>query len=185
MKIPEISKSLDRVAIIGYAGSGKSTLARKFGAKMNAEVLHIDRAHWLSGWQERERAERDKIVKDFLDKNERWVIDGTYSSLEPERRMAEADLIIFMSFNRFSCLARAIRRKRAYKGKSRPSITEGCEERINREFFWWLVWTGRSKKRREKYKKMIQGHEKKTIIVRNQRELSRLEKHFSLPSGAN
>jgi adenylate kinase family enzyme len=156
----EIPKRLDRVAIIGYAGSGKSTLARKIGAKIDAEVLHIDKIQWLPNWQEQTSEKKLEIMSDFLDKNSRWVIDGNYHKLFAERRMAEADLIIFLNLNRFTCLWRAFKRKREYKGRSRESMTEGCEERINGEFFWWLVYKGRTKKRQKKLKNLLGKHYK-------------------------
>ena len=169
-----IPEKIDRVAIIGYAGSGKSTLASALGAKMGAEVLHIDTIQWLPGWQEQTHEKKHEAMTRFLDENTRWVIDGTYHKLLGERRMAEADLIIFLNFNRFSCLIRAIKKKRQYKGKARPSMTNGCEERINGEFFWWLIYKGRTRKRAKKYKELIKGHEGKTVTVKNQRGLDRL-----------
>lgn len=34
-----------------------------------------------------------------MDRNASWVIDGNYRKLEYERRLQEADRIIFMDFN--------------------------------------------------------------------------------------
>ena len=85
--------------------------------------------------------------------------------------MDEADKIIFLNFNRFTCLRRAIKRRKEYKGKNRFSMTEGCEERISLQFFWWLIWTGRTKKRREKFKALQQTYPNKIAIIKNQRQL--------------
>lgn len=52
-----------------------------------------------------------------MDRNASWVIDGNYRKLEYERRLQEADRIIFMDFNRFSCLFRAYRRYLDHEGK--------------------------------------------------------------------
>lgn len=180
MKKIELPQKIERISIIGYSGSGKSTLARKLGDALGLEVLHLDKVQWLKGWQERESSEKNEIVKDFLDANSKWVIDGTYHKLQGERRMDEADIIIFMNFGRLTCLFRAMKRNKQYKGKTRPCMTEGCEEKIDKEFFWWLVWSGRNKERRAKYTNLIRGHEGKTIVIKNQRQLNKFEKLMGL-----
>lgn len=164
-----------KIAIIGYSGSGKSTLAQKLGEKYNANVLHLDTVHWLPGWQERNVQEEKEIVKDFLDSNSSWVIDGNYGKVLHDRRMEEADKIIFMNFNRFACLYRAFKRYFRYKGKSRASMTEGCPEKIDLEFVMWILYKGRDKKHKQKYKRVLAQYSNKTLVIRNQRELSRNE----------
>ena len=180
MKEYKIPEKLSRVAIIGYSGSGKSTLARKISKKMGLKVLHLDCVFWKSGWEPITPAQMQQEVAKFLDENDSWVIDGTYSKCHAERRMAEAELIIFMSFGRIECLKRAIKRYKRYKGRSRPSMTVGCNERINGSFLWWLLFKGRSRKNRAKYKAMISGNEDKTIIVKNQRQLNALYEALGL-----
>ena len=61
--------------------------------------------------------------------------------------------------------------RKEYKGKNRFSMTEGCEERISLQFFWWLIWTGRTKKRREKFKALQQTYPNKITVIKNQRQL--------------
>ena len=165
-----------KIALIGYSGSGKSTLAQKLGQKYGAEVLHIDTVHWLPGWQERPREEKETIMRDFLDAHDAWVIDGNYKKLFFDRRMEEADLIIFMAFNRFSCLRRVIRRYRTYKGKTRASMTDGCDEKLDREFLLWVLRDGRTKKHKQVYRGVVEKYRDKTVVIRNQRELTLYEK---------
>lgn len=173
-----------RIAIIGYSGSGKSTLAEKLGKHYSLPVLHLDCVHWLPGWVERDRESEREIVADFLDRHTDWVIDGNYSRTHYERRMAEADAIIFMNFNRFTCLSRAVKRLKTYRGKTRASITEGCDEKIDFEFFSWLVWKGRTKKRRRKFREILEKYPEKVMIIRNQKELDAFEAcGFTLPRG--
>lgn len=169
-----------KIAIIGYSGSGKSTLAQELGTKLDASVLHLDRLHWLPGWKERAREDELNMLGDFLDENSSWIIDGNYRSLYFERRMEEADSIIFMDFNRFACLSRAYKRYKTYKGKVRSSITEGCDEKIDLEFFLWLVWRGRTKKRRRLFLDTLKNHSNKTTVIRNQRELDAFRKKQGL-----
>ena len=162
-----------KIAIVGYSGSGKSTLAKFLSEELHAPVLYLDTVHWLPGWQERPREETRAIVQKFLDENDGWIIDGSYTKVHYERRMQEADKIIFLDFNRFTCLVRAIKRRRQYKGKARFSMTEGCEERISWEFFWWLVWEGRTKKRKEKFDCLTKDYADKIIVLKNQKQLDK------------
>ena len=50
-------------------------------------------------------------------------------------------------------------------------MTEGCPERITWQFFWWLVWTGRSKNRVQKFKNLQERYHDKITVLKNQREL--------------
>ena len=162
-----------RIAIIGYSGSGKSTLASRLGEKYGVEVLYLDKVHWLPGWTERDRREELSITQEFLDKNSSWVIDGNYSKSFYERRMEEADSIIFMNFNRFSCLKRILKRFKNNKGKTRDSMTEGCNEKIDAEFLKWILWDGRTKKHKNRFKDTVNRYKDKVTVIRNGRELTK------------
>ncbi|MBE6609325.1 MAG: DNA topology modulation protein [Ruminococcaceae bacterium] len=171
-----------KIAIIGYSGSGKSTLAKHLAAKHGTDVLYLDTVHWLPGWNERSREEKEKIVEDFLNTHGSWVIDGNYSKLFYDRRMEEADQIIFMAFNRFACLYRAYKRHKAYKGRSRESITEGCDEKMDLEFIKWILHGGRSKKAKARYTGVIEKFGDKVTVIKNQRQLERFYKENGLPT---
>lgn len=99
-----------KIAIVGYSGSGKSTLAQELSQKYETDVLHFDAVQFLPDWEIRSDEEKKRITENFLDRHDSWVIDGNYSKLFYERRMEEADTIILLLFNRFSCLCRAYRR---------------------------------------------------------------------------
>lgn len=99
-----------KIAIIGYSGSGKSTMAKRISERFGLPVLYLDTVHWLPGWQEREREDSQRIVREFMDAHDEWVIDGNYKKLEHERRMSEADYILFMDFSRVRCFFRAWKR---------------------------------------------------------------------------
>lgn len=165
-----------KIAIIGYSGSGKSTLAGKLGKKHGVQTLHLDTVHWLPGWKERSVSEEFSIVTAFLDEHDAWVIDGNYGKLLFDRRMEEADEIIFMSFSRFACLCRAFKRYFLYKGTSRESITEGCPEKIDLEFILWILHQGRTKAIRDRYKLVLKHYPEKVTVIKNQKQLSEFEK---------
>ncbi len=82
-----------RLTIIGSSGGGKSTLSKKISRTFNVPRLEIDRI-WFTydGHRNVNRTLQQKEiiaqqieseVRAFLSVNEHWVIDGTYSKLQP------------------------------------------------------------------------------------------------------
>lgn len=171
-------KNNAKIAIIGYSGSGKSTLAEYLSERLSLPVLYIDTVQFKPGWVIREHEEKLGAVRAFLDENaERgWVIDGNYRKLEYERRMEEADLIVFMNFNRLNCFVRAWKRAIRYKGKTRPSMTVGCDEKFDREFRTWILRKGRTKEVRARFADLVRRYPDKTKVVKNQRQLDEFMK---------
>lgn len=160
-----------KIAIMGYSGSGKSTLARKLGELYGVDVLHFDTVHFLPDWIIRSREEKERITEDFMNTHDAWVIDGNYSKLSYERRLEEADVIILLLFNRFSCLYRAAKRYRKYRNTTRPDMAAGCNEKLDREFIRWILWEGRTKETKVRYQHVMQTYPQKVIVVKNQRQL--------------
>ena len=160
-----------KVAIVGFSGAGKSTLAKRLSAIYGEEALYLDTVFWLPNWVERPREETQKLIGEFLDTHDGWIIDGSYGAFYFERRMEEADEIIILSLNRFSCLLRAIKRRIQYHKKPRESMTEGCEERISFTFLTWLLWKGRTKRRRDKFKQIQAQYPQKTVTLKTQRQI--------------
>ena len=159
-----------KTAIVGYSGSGKSTLARAIGAHDGASILHLDSVHYLPGWEARKPEEERQIVSDFLDRHDAWVIDGNYSKLSYDRRMEEADRIIVMRFDRLNCLRRVTRRYRTYRGRTRPDLAEGCCEKLDREFVLWVLWKGRKKAARQRYRRLQEQYADKVTVLKNQKQ---------------
>ena len=168
-----------RIIVIGYSGSGKSTLAKELGELYQCEVLHLDCVHWLSGWKERDKAEKDKIVSEFMDSHNEWVIDGNYKSTCYDRRMNEATQILFLDFPVCICLYRAVKRYFVYRGKSRESITEGCNEKIDREFLWWVLYEGRNKKHKEWYRSICREYVQKVLVLKNSKAVKQFWENLS------
>lgn len=162
-----------KIAILGYAGSGKSTLARELGEVYGVPVLHLDRVMFLPGWQERPKDEQLAIVQRFMDSNDGWVIDGNYSDLLQARRLEEADKVVFLLFNRFSALARVAKRYRKYCGQSRPDMADGCSEKLDAEFVRWVLWEGRSRKKRAGFERKRKLYGDKGAVLKSQRQINR------------
>lgn len=161
-----------KIAVIGYSGSGKSTLARALGERYGVPVLHFDTVHWAPGWQERDKAEVHQIAREFIEQPE-WVIDGNYTKYEYQRRMAEADTIIFLDFPRLSCFVRAWKRYFRFRGVTRADMADGCAEKMDAEFVWWLLWKGRTRQRRESFQEVVEQYPEKTVVLRRQRDIDR------------
>lgn len=162
-----------KIAVIGYSGSGKSTLARKLGERFGIPVLHLDQIQFTPGWQERDREEGLDMVQKFMDGQEAWIIDGTYKKFLQERRLREADVILFLDLSRLSCLRRACARQIRYHGRVREDMADGCIERMDLEFFWWLLWKGRTGKRKRGFEEIIAQYPEKTVRLRSQRDIDR------------
>ena len=97
---------------------------------------------FLPNWKVRAVKEKEKIVRDFLDENENWCIDGNYSKIFFDERMEKADFIVVMLFNRFNTLWRVWKRCKKYKGQSKPDMTVGCDEKLDFEFIRWVLFVG-------------------------------------------
>ena len=160
-----------KIAIIGYSGSGKSTLAQALAVAYNAPALYLDQVHWLPGWVERPAAEEQGMVERFLDQQDSWVIDGNYPSLSYERRMAEADQIVFLNFSRWRCLARVARRYLENRGKTRLSMAADCLEKLDGEFIRWVLWDGRTRRKRDQYAALAARYPDKMVILRTPAQL--------------
>lgn len=174
VELPERPK----IALIGHSGSGKSTLAAFLSERFSVPLLHIDAIHFLPGWVERELEDELAIMRAFLDENEErgWVIDGNYRKLEHERRMEEADLIIYLNFNRWACWLRAFKRSKKYRNKVRDSIAPGCEEKFDRGFQKWILREGRTKAKLRRYDELVERYSGKSVVLKNQSELDAFKK---------
>lgn len=162
-----------KIAIIGYAGSGKSTLADIISKKLNLPLLHIDKISFLPNWIENSSLERVNAMQEFLTSNpDSWVIDGSYSKVLYEERMEEADQIIFLNFNRFVCYYSALKRAIKYRNKQRESAPEGCKEKFSLSFQWWLLFAGRTRKRKKLFFDTVDKYKNKTIILKNRKEVN-------------
>lgn len=161
-----------KIVVLGFSGSGKSTLAQRLGERLCLPVLHLDTVFWLPGWKERNREECISLVGRFMEQ-ESWLIEGVYSKFHFDARMEQADRIVFVTLPRLNCLFRAMRRYRIYRGSSRPDMTEGCSEKFDLNFAWWVFWKGRTGPRRQILKDVAARYPEKVTILRSQREIDR------------
>lgn len=162
-----------KIAVIGYSGAGKSTLAARLGELYRAPVLHLDTVQFLPDWQIRPIEDGRRIVHNFMQR-ENWIIDGNYSKFFREERLEQADMIIFLDFPRFKCLYYAFSRYIKYRGKTRPDMAVGCNEKFDREFFWWILHKQRTKKYHSQYKQICRKYKDKLIRLKSRRAANEL-----------
>lgn len=160
-----------KIAVIGYSGSGKSTLAGQLGDLYNCPVLYLDKIQFEANWKERNIETAKMMVKRFMEENNKWIIDGNYTKFFREQRLEEADMIIFFSFSRWTCLRQAYNRYHEYKGKTRESMAADCEEKLDYEFIKWILFEGRSKERKKQYDDAIFKYGSKVAILKNREEM--------------
>lgn len=158
-----------KIQIIGYSGSGKSTLAKILGDYYKIPYLHLDNVQFYGDWQIRSKEEQNNIVNKFLDENENWVIDGNYS-IVGSRRFEESDITIFLNYNRFFCYRMCKKRYKMYKNSSRESCP--CKEKFDFGFRFWILFSGRTKKRRERHIINLNKTKGEKIIFKNRNELN-------------
>ena len=155
---------MERIIIIGCGGAGKSTLARQLGEKTGLPVVHLDKLFWKPGWVEMERDAFDALLRRELAKD-KWIMDGNFNRTMPER-IARCDTIIYLDFNRVTCLLGVMKRILMTYGTVRPDMGEGCPERIDFEFLKW-VWDFNKNKREKYYKLLNETEGVQTIVLKN------------------
>ena len=156
---------------MGYSASGKSTLAKILGELFNIPVLHLDKVHFLPNWKERKTEESNMIVENFIKENKNFIIDGNFTKFAYDLRIKLSNKIIFLDFDRRTCLLQAIERYQKYKGTVRESMSEGCYEKLDWDFLHWILIGGRTKERIKKNKILLEKHKDKCIILKNKEEV--------------
>ena len=136
---------MKKVIVIGCPGSGKSTFSKSLHKITDIPLFHLDMIFW--------NADKTSVEKPvFLDRllkiiqNDKWIIDGNYSSTM-ELRMQACDTVIFLDYPLDVCLDGIKERKgkprsdmpwiesdeddaefiefiKNYNSQSRPKVTE-------------------------------------------------------------
>jgi len=158
---------MKRILIIGCSGAGKSTLASELGAGLGLPVYHLDKLFWRPGWVEAPLEEFDAKLAELL-KTECWIMDGNYNRTLPER-LKYADTVIFLRYSRWICLWRVLKRRIKYHGCTRADITDGCPERLDREFLRY-IWNY-NRDMLPRVNAAIAGSNAKILVFRTPREM--------------
>ena len=77
-----VSRGNMKILILGNSGSGKSTLAAKLAASGGeVAVLSLDEIAWEEDVTRRPIAASATLIREFMQKNEHWIIEGCYADL--------------------------------------------------------------------------------------------------------
>lgn len=132
-----------RLLVIGCGGAGKSTLAVELGRVTGLPVIHLDKLYWLPGWEHLSGEKFDTLLAAELAKD-RWIMDGNFDRTLPER-LRWCDSLVLLDYPTAVCAAGVVKRRIMYHGRSRSSMTEGCNERLDMEFLRWVFGYRRTK----------------------------------------
>lgn len=160
-----------RVLIIGNSGAGKSTLARRLGEKLGLPVIHLDVLFWKPGWVESEREDYRRRVLAALEAPE-WICDGNFTSTFG-LRMALSDTIVWIDQPPLLCLFRAIWRAITYRKGGRPDMAEGCTEKIDFQFYGFILTYNRKVQPLLEAALAEHGAHARVVRLRSDREIAR------------
>ena len=157
---------MQRVLVVGPCGAGKSTLGFALAERLGLPLFHMDRLNWQPGWVE--SAPQDLLDRiDEVIAQERWVLEGNYGG-SLERRLPRADTVVLLDYPIVLCLWRLLARIRKWRGRTRPDMTPGCEERFDLAFFLYVArWRSGPGKRLEQ---RLEPHSEKLVRLKSPRQ---------------
>jgi adenylate kinase family enzyme len=126
---------INRIMIFGKPGSGKTTLTLALSKTLNLPIYHLDKYFFVSNWVEREKNEFLAIKQKFVNLD-RWIIDGN-ATQSLEMRFQKADVAIYMSLPRFTCIWRVIKRTFT-KDYTIDDRAPNCKERLSLRLIRYL-----------------------------------------------
>ena len=157
-----------RICIIGPSNSGKSTLAEVTATAKGLEVVHLDQLHHLpnTDWIPRP-LEEFTALHDAAIIAERWVIEGNYSCLLPQR-LARARGFILLDVPTSTSLYRYFRR--CWFERDRRGALEGGRESVKWDMIRHIAFATRAN--RNRYRDMIDGISLPKVQINSTRALA-------------
>jgi adenylate kinase family enzyme len=176
MDLPPLEALGPRIMICGTSNTGKSTLAAAIGQKRHLPVIHLDRLRFLpyTDWQQRSDSEF-KALHDAAILADRWVMDGNYSALTPQR-LQRATGIILLSDSRWANFSRYLRR--TLFEPNRIGNLEGNKDSLKWDMVHWVLV--RAPRNIARYRTMLPASGLPFIELSSMRELRRAYQKWDL-----
>jgi adenylate kinase family enzyme len=143
-----------RICILGPSNSGKSTLAVAIGAALGRPVIHLDLLHHLpnTDWVPRPTEEFHALHDEAI-LGDRWVMDGNYSKLFPQR-FERATGVILLDVPTSTSLLRYFRRT-LFEKDGRAGALEGCRDSVKWPMIHHVAMV--TPKNRRRYAEIFKG----------------------------
>ncbi|NEP17683.1 MAG: shikimate kinase [Leptolyngbya sp. SIO4C1] len=93
-----------KIVLLGNAGAGKSTMAKRLIGEQPIARLSLDEIAWNEGIERKPLAESKALLKEFLNQNEQWIIEGCYSDLI-EAALPHCDELRFLNPGVDACVS--------------------------------------------------------------------------------
>jgi len=163
--------------ICGPSNSGKSTLCAALATRLGAEAFHLDLFRHLPGtnWVQRPD-DAFRALHDAAIEHERWVMDGNYSSLMPQR-LARATGIVLLYDHHWANFRRYL--WRTLFQKRRVGALAGHKDSIKWEMVRWILIVQPRNRQRDRAR--LQAAGLPLLEVNSMRQLRRLYAEWALP----
>lgn len=168
----------ERIVVLGPSNAGKSSLSLALSQKLGLPAIHLDRLHHLpnTDWQQRPEAEF-KALHDEAILGDRWVMDGNYTRLMPQR-LARATGAILVTSHHWLRFVRYLRRTLANQA-DRAGHLEGARDSIKWEMIEWILVKTRNSG--EKYSAVIRQSGLPSVECHTAAALNDLYRAWELP----
>lgn len=169
----------ERIVVLGPSNAGKSTLAVALSAKLGLPPVHLDQLHHLpnTDWQPRPEAEF-AALHDAAILGERWVMEGNYTRLMPQR-LARATGAILITSNHWRRFSRYLKRTLVNRSE-RAGHLEGAKDSLKWEMVHWILVKTRNNGAR--YQAMLEVSGLPSVECHTAEALNGLYRAWDLPA---
>lgn len=146
---------MKRISVIGISGAGKSTLGRALASSIGGTHTELDSLFHQADWTPLPRDEFRRRVTDLV-QEERWVIDGNYTSAVRELVWEAADTVVWPDLSMAKIFPRLLNRtlSRMWRGTelwngNRERWSNLVDPRPDKNLMLWLLTQHGYKRRRD------------------------------------
>lgn len=165
-----------RICILGPSNSGKSTLASSISIHQRLPCIHLDQLYHQpnSNWVPRPYTDFQQLHDNAI-QNERWIIDGNYTNLFPQRASKATGLILLDVSTKIS-LYRYFRR--CLFEKNHLGALEGNQDSIKWNMIKHIAIT--TPKNRQRYQEIFINSSLPKIQLRSPKELEEAYRYWKI-----